>query len=384
MVLRTRAGLVLAKVEATQGVAEVLNPDTDAIEAESANIEFDVNVVQTKGMTGTLDNATPIIGGQKAKMTIEVFLRGSGTPGTPPEVGPLLRACRRREVISTGTVPSGGAEACGAGGSTTTAELGASANAIAQSYRGMPLQLTTGQTLSTHIADYTANKIATLTDTAGGTIDADTNWQIPAHVRYLPTSTNTESISIAFYQDGLLWRLQGCVGTYTMEWTAGGAIRARFTFEGQHAGQPTDTPVPAATFPDTRPAIWRAGSFTIDAEQAAPTRLSMDAGNTVHTPSDPNKPDGYGLPLITECDATGSVDPQATLLADRNTYAKFRNQQPHIVHAAAGTAAGNRVAVTVPTAVSTGFGYGDASGLITENITFDCSGADAGDVLAFS
>lgn len=384
MVLRTRAGLVLAKVEATQGVAEVLNPATDAIEAESATIDFDVNLVQTNGMTGTLDKSSPIIGGQKAKVTIEMFLRGSGTPGTPPEAGPLLRACRRREVISAGTVPTGGAEACGAGGSTTTAELGESASTIAQTYRGMPLKLTSEQTLSTHIADYTADKIAKLTDTAGGTIDAATNWLIPAHVRYVPISDKTESISIAFYQDGRLWRLKGCVGTYTMEWTAGGAIRARFTFEGQHAGQPTDTPVPAATFPETRAAIWRAGRFTIDAKPAAPTRLSLDAGNTVVTPGDPNQPDGYGQPLITECDATGSVNPQATLLADRDTYAKFTNGQPHIIHAQAGQTPGNIIAVTVPAAVSTSYGHGDESGVITDNLNFDCGGADAGDVLTFS
>src|SRR6185295_4817549 len=114
----------------------------------------------------------------------DVYLKGRPTlAGVVPEWGPLLRACGFAQTAVTTAIPSS-PEALAAGSSTVRATLGTTGSATADLYRGMPVSFSSAVTLNSFIWDYSAAKLAKITNTAGANLSTSTLWQIPAHMQY--------------------------------------------------------------------------------------------------------------------------------------------------------------------------------------------------------
>lgn len=377
MAIRTRNSAVLFKIESSEGVDAAPVAGTDAVLVENPTFSFNPNTVQTNEVTGSLDNRGPIAGGMTAQITFDVYLKGSGAAGTAPEWGKILTACGWQEVITASAVPAA-PEACANGGSTTTAVLGATASSTAQAYRGMPVVFSSTVAGTAFISDYTAGKVATLTDTMSGSIVNTTNYQIPINVLYRPASTSIPSATIYLYRDGKLIRFVGCRGTGSLELQGGSTGRIRFTFTGQFLSE-TDASVPAGlTYDSTRPPIWRAGKALVHRSAAAMSQFTLDMGNAVTSPVNPNATEGYDPALITARNMTGQIDPLDELVATRDTMTPFRNGTSQILHARWGSATGNRVGLTVPAAFYSNLQPGDRDGLATAGLPFAATGQDAG------
>lgn len=382
--LRSRNGALLFGIEAVEGVAETLSAGTHGVLVENPRINYQPQNTQTNELTASLDNRGPIVGGVQVSVTFDVYLKGSGVAGTAPQLGNLLKACGWSEVVTGTAVPA--SPAVLAGGSATTATLGASASATAQAYRGMPLNLTLDNTdYDEHfvgIADYTAGKVATLSDTFSPSLDTSDEYQIPINVLYKPLSTGIPSGTINLYQDGLLHVVSGCRGTFQLASPAAGPGKFSFTMTGMYNAR-SDSSVPTVTYESTRPPIFRGGRMLIDRSLAATQTFTLDNGNRLVYPPNPNADEGFDPSVITERNMTGQVDPLATLIATRDILTALRNGTEHIVHARWGTAVGNRVMITIPAAVHVANTPGDRDGLMTEETQFSCTGQDAGAFLAF-
>jgi len=385
MALRTRNAAVLAKVETTNGTFVAPSAATDGVLVENPSISFNPQNVTTDEVTGSLDGRGPILGGMNAQVSFAVYLKGTGTAATAPEFGDMLRACGWAETITAAAVPVA-AEACAAGGTTTTVNLGTSASAVAQAYRGMPLVLTGTVAAETFITDYTSGKVATVTDTLSGAPGVSTSYQIPPNVLYSPASINIPSLSMEVFMDGVRYRFKGARGTVSFEFTAAGACKATFTFSALYEGK-ADAAVPTVTYDGTRPGTFRNSHMSIARSLAALQTLSLDAGVELVFPANPNATEGFDPPDIVRRNMSGSMDPYATLVATRDLMAAFRAGTEQIVHArvtggnASGT--GRRVALTIPAAFYTGYAPGDANGLMTEQVQFFPRGQDSGAFLCF-
>ncbi|NUB19798.1 hypothetical protein GBZ26_11305 [Azospirillum formosense] len=377
MALRTRNQALLAKIETTEGTDANPVAGTDAVFVENLQHSFNPNIIQTNEHTGSLDSRGPIAGGMTVQVTFDVLLKGSGAPGTAPEWGKLLRACGWAETITATAVPAA-AEACAAGGTTTTAVLGSSAGTTAQQYRGMPILFTNVVTGTSFITDYTAGKTATLADTLSGPIVATTSYQIPVNVRYAPASISIPSVTLYLYRDGKLLKVTGARGNATLEFTSGGVGRMRCTFTGMFGSQ-TDAAVPAGLVFDTpRPPIWKGGRALVNRAKAAMASLSIDFGNQMTNPDNPNAAEGYDPAIITARNMTGSSDPLEELVATRDAIADFRAGAAQPIGLSYGAVAGNRVGLTIPAATYTNVQPGDRNGLATQGLQFACTGQDAG------
>src|SRR5689334_9956496 len=121
--LRVRTAAAAFKLEGSEGVDSTPAANTDAFLAENIVVNFDPNIVQTNEVTPSLDPFDPIVGGTPVTITMDVYLKGSGTPGTAPEFGPLLKACGWAETLTATAIPAS-PEALGSGSSTTQATLG--------------------------------------------------------------------------------------------------------------------------------------------------------------------------------------------------------------------------------------------------------------------
>lgn len=387
MPLRSRNSLLLFKLESTPGTDANPSAATDAVLVEGTpRVTYSPNVTQTNEATGSLDDLGPIVGGLQATIEFDVWLKGSGVAATPPEFGPLLKACGFAEVITAAAVPVA-AEACAAGGTTSTAVLGTSASGTAQAYRGMPVLFTGAVAGTSFIADYTAGKTATLADTLAGAIVATSNYQIPANVLYKPASTSIPAGTCYVYVDGKLRKFVGNRGNVSLNLQAGGPGKLSFRLQGLFAGE-SDAAVPAYSVQTTRPPIFRGeagatGVAKINRLAAACSALSVDVGNQLVFPENPNGAEGFDPAEIVRRQSTGNIDPLEVLVATADVMATFRAGTRQIIHARYGTAAGNRVGLTLPAAQYTNVAPGDRNGLATTGLPFEPTGQDAGQFLAF-
>lgn len=379
--LRRRNALLTAKIESVEGTENAPSASTDAILCENLAPSFNPNVIQTNEHTASLDGAGPIVAGTQMSVTFDVFMKGSGTGGTAPEFGDLLKACGLAETL-TGTAVPAAAEALGSGASTTAATLGSSASSTAQLYRGMPIVFTDAVTGTSLITDYTAGKVATLADTMGGTLTTTSDYQIPANARYAPASSTIPTLTMYFYTDGLLYKMVGARGTFTFSLDTRGIGRFSFTFTGLFLSK-TDAAVPAANFDIPRPPPFVDAVAKYNRGAIAIATLQFDLGNTLALPDNPNAENGFDPAVITARRPTLTINPTQTLVATRDILADVLANTTRILAARLGTGAGNNVGLTVPKFQPLNEGPGDREGILTVDIPGEAVGPDAGFFLSF-
>src|SRR5690606_20317379 len=137
-----------------------------------------------------------------------------------------------------------------------------------------------------------------------------------------------------------------------------------FRFDGIYVDV-TDAHVAIATYDDVaiRPPVVRGGGVKIERVARAISQPSLDAGNTLTMPANPNAAEGFGHAEITARNRTGSVDPMQVLVATQDMMAAFRAGTKQILHERWGATAGNRIAITIPAALYPGRNQGDREGL---------------------
>ena len=90
----SRRGLVLAKIESTYGTDSVPVVGTDAIAVGNPQFTTDAAMVERDQiLRDSISQLSAIIGRKLARLTFFCEIKGSGTAGTAPRLGVLLRAC---------------------------------------------------------------------------------------------------------------------------------------------------------------------------------------------------------------------------------------------------------------------------------------------------
>ncbi len=386
--LRSRNGVVAFKLETTAGV-DAAPATTDAMLVENLRITLDQQLVETNEMTGYLDPRAPIPGGIRGRIEFDTYLKGSGTAGVAPEFGDLFRISGWTETPVTAEV---GAPTTVAAGASTSGTLASPAVAVAQAYRGMPVQLTGNPAAGAiaFLSDYTAARVGTLVQEFAPALSGSTFFKILKNVLYSPTSDpdQIKSGTLDAYLDGLKYKFLGCGGTFTLRLTAGQAGRISWSITGMFSAK-TDAAVPAVgSFDATRPPVWRdsdgaSGYMLANYQELALRDFSFDNGNNLVYPDNPNAVQGFDPTVLVSRRLTATLNPLARLVATANALADMQAGTARIMHARLGATAGNRVAVTLPAAQATQFQPGDRDGLMTEELTVFCSGEDAGAVICF-
>jgi hypothetical protein len=99
----TRREVILAKVEQTYGVDAVPTAATDAVLVENPAWSHEgARMVDRSPAVGRLAHRQALFGGTLKQITFEAEIKGSGTAGTAPELGVLLRGCGFSQTVSAG------------------------------------------------------------------------------------------------------------------------------------------------------------------------------------------------------------------------------------------------------------------------------------------
>jgi hypothetical protein len=103
MALLTRKRLILAKIESSYGT-DSTPAGTEAILVRNLEITpLQADVVTRDLIRPYLGNFEQILANQRVEITFDVELAGSGTAGTAPSWGPVIKSCAMGETISAGT-----------------------------------------------------------------------------------------------------------------------------------------------------------------------------------------------------------------------------------------------------------------------------------------
>lgn len=189
-------------------------------------------------------------------------------------------------------------------------------------------------------------------------------------VTYTPTSDPSEhkSVTLYVYEDGLLYKVTGCRGSFTMSLTTANVGKLSFKLTGHFSG-PTTVSLVSPTYSSVVPPVVLGTSFAVDSYSAVISKFEVDLGITVATPDSISSTDGYGEIRVTGMAPTFTIDPEATLIATYDWVSKWKSSASYALSTGTiGSTAGNRYAVSAPAAVYSEVGTGDRSGIITREI----------------
>ena len=103
MSLSVRNAVLLAKAQPTVDVDPVATAGTNAILAGNVNVQpIDAEFADRNNIQPWFGNQGSVAISQKAMISFDVELAGSGAAGTAPKWAPLLLACAFAETINAG------------------------------------------------------------------------------------------------------------------------------------------------------------------------------------------------------------------------------------------------------------------------------------------
>jgi hypothetical protein len=237
---------ILAKIETTYGTDPTPTGAANAIQAFNVALTpLELEYEDRDVARAYLGHQDQIVVTGRARLTFECEVAGSGTAGTAPAWGPLVRGCSFGQT-TLGTAQTGTAQA----GAASTITLAAAASATDDAYRGLRIKTTggTGPNQVRVISTYNGTtKVATVSEAWTTTPDNTTTYTVAAQVGYLPISASMESLTMYFNLDGKRHIMLGCRGTFGIKLAARSRPVFTFDFTGL-VGTISDTALPTDVF----------------------------------------------------------------------------------------------------------------------------------------
>ena len=194
---------------------------------------------------------------------------------------------------------------------------------------------------------------------------------IAATVTYVPASTTISSMTLALYNDGMIYKMWGARGNVSLKLVKGDYGVLHFTFTGADFSIIDGAVLTAVTYESTKPQPFLgASSFTIDSYAALISSLDFNMNNTVMLRPDIVSTSGNKSAVITNRSPSLTLDPEGILVATYDFFGKWRSgSEGAIAACVVGASAGNILTLTAPKVQYTGGSLADRSGLRSFGIT---------------
>lgn len=371
---------IAVRVETTAGT-DVIGGTPAASDQIFGSVTPRINTqtVDDPSLSGALDAMASMVTGTRPTLELSIPMRGSGTAGTAPVWGALLRACSMSETVDATGVVATAATA----GTATTATFGVAFSNTAQFYRGIAGILTgnpVGPVVSP-IIDWTTGRVATFGETFSPVLSTSTQLQIPANVVYRPVSDPTvaRTVTIYVYRGGYRWRFVGGMGTARVVMRTGGIPMLMVTLQATLLDQGA-VAIPAAltAAPTLQPPVFLNARSRLLGALVRVSEITADLGNQVILPENPEALEGVDPAVITGRRITYTLDPLIDTTVQATTFTSFRAGTTGPLFATVGTTAGNRMSITSPSVRRVEFEPGDRQGLGANSVRAQATGADNG------
>jgi len=203
---------------------------------------------------------------------------------------------------------------------------------------------------------------------------------------YSPSSDISvqKTLTMELYQDGLMKKMIGAMGTVRMAGEFGKQVFAEFDFTGVWQPQ-GDVAVPTASYASTIPPTLKGTTFTCPAgETPFVANVGFDMQNTVVAVEDISKAGGISHYVITERDPIVTLDEQAELVATNDVYGAWLAGTEVALSLLVGGTANNKFTFAVPKLQYREIVPGDREGKLVHDITGQCNISSGDDELTIT
>jgi hypothetical protein len=387
-VVRPRNALMLFKLETTVGTDASPAAAADSVPFEIDSLEYNSPFTSedSSESTGTLVKGATLIIGQPFTVKFKARIKGANTAysaGVRPPHHALLQACGKR-----GQFTAAVASSALAAGSTTSATLGTTGSATAQAHRFMRALISgagANNGAMPMIADYTAAKVATLTDTMPAALSTSFSASIPGNWVYAGTSpvdfaartTDHPSGTWYLYEDGQLIQGVGFRGRVTMMGEDAAPGMFQFELTGIFVGR-TNAAIPsgAVLLGHSAPILVQGSAvlpaFSVNRKPLPIASWSIEEAAEMESPDDPNTLYGFAPAEIGGRGPMLKCDPLLTQLSVRDHLAELQAGANYVGVIRCGAVATNRWAITLPQLLLTKADPGKRGMNRSEALEFQC------------
>ena len=375
--LLTKRALLLKKIEGTYNTDANPTPAANAVLVSEPEFTVDPKVLSRNYARRSISQLPHRMGRKLAGMKFSHELRGSGDPAVSPDIGLFLRTCGMSETQITdgpaqvGAVRRHALSAVGPAVAWGSADMGATSppepilytivvtkagasgaaqvsitpdkNAVDNGYDAAQTAVTLTSGTAVELA--ANDNGGAITPTWTGNLVLGQRWYTyvyPVGWLYEPVSDGFESSTDYMYLDGILHKMTGSIGTFTLEATAGEFGMLNMTYMGQYIA-PINSALPnGAIFEPSEPPIFENANMTIDDYSAVINKISFDMANQIVPRSDANRPDGYNGFILTDREPKGGIDPEMALVTDEDFWGKLASAKMMPLRARFGSVVGNR------------------------------------------
>jgi len=393
--VRISRGQIAVREEESEGTAIAITAAA-YLDVKPENVTYtpDIPFYPRAATSASFSRFAGTSGGPRfAEIAFEVSIAGSGTAGTAPSWGPLLKGCGfyERLVASTSAI-YGPRTARPVTSVDADSNLGQKVLNVAstQDFHGGDLihidKDASGGGAETGVVDTVQDGVSlTLVDNLTYThtaVQADAVMPYPG------------SVTLGWYVDGLLYKIDGARGNVRLILNSGEPGKFAFTFRGAY-NEPEDVNlITSITYESTVPPAIVSGSMTLDTVALKYKSLELDMGNTL---ADRPHVDEAGAALsvvIADREPTGTLDPEMLAVATYNYFSDMTGNGEGAFTLTDGSAAGNIVTITGPKFQYSAVEPGDRDGVGVAGLTVSLNshratiavsdGSWAGDVVTFT
>jgi hypothetical protein len=191
-----------------------------------------------------------------------------------------------------------------------------------------------------------------------------------------------DSGAIVLYQDTLKHVLTGCRGTFTLNCEAGQIGNCNFTIDAMDFTYLDNTGgAPSATgLPTLQPPVVVSAGLGVGSPENTDTAawtdvvvpsIAIDMNNTIARGQSINTASGYKSVEITGRGPTGTMSPEAVLLATHPFYTDWTSGNKSDLIWNIGNSGGNQVKLAIPGAYYTGMSFEERDGILAHPTPFD-------------
>jgi len=340
-----------AKIESVEGTAETLAA-ADALLCSNPTFGPDTPMGERDPVSASMSPFASVPGKRSATMEFDIELKASGTAGTAPALGKLLKACGFGETISAPP--------------TWAASTAYSVDDLVVPTTGNNYRY------KCTVAGTSDTSEPTWPTTPGQTVvDGTVTWECEyLPITYDPASADIPSITLAFYMDGVCKKIWGARGNVSLRLEDGLPGALHFVFTGADFSVTDAALLTGVSYETTKPQPFLNASMQIDSYAALLGLVEINMNNSIKLREDVNKESGYLSAVITKRLPVMSLDPEMVTVATYDWFGKLRSGNEAAFTATLGSTAGNICTITAPKVQYTAIAPGEREGIRTLGI--DC------------
>jgi hypothetical protein len=344
-------------------------------------------------------------------VTFTAELKGSGTAGTAPQIGKLLRACGTKQTINSGTAVIGAVtRVVGTGtgvvpvltGTYTGTKSGRLELLITDVVTDTSIDIQAtfypgdGTAPSTDLFSQTSASAVALTGVAAGVSfdfgdpsSATTGYVVgdrfvskltsdtQVDVEYTPADNTSGGdlhpvVDLSFNVGGRIQRLYSCRGTFSITGEVGNFATIEFTMSGVIDDTIDQALLTGIDYGDVVPVpFMNLTNVAVLGVDGCFSAISVDIGNEVVPRTCAGAESGVESFRIVSRSATASADPEATLVATHDVYGKLRDGSTGVFSFTLGSTAGNIIEFEAPIAQISAIGDEGREGIAVDAITMN-------------